>query len=257
MVIIEEVEILENRRLKGPYYYLKLKSLPIASKANPGQFLHIHMGGCDPLLRRPLSLYQIHREEGLLSILYQIKGRGTTLLAEKRSGELLDVLGPCGRGFQLPAKGPVLVVAGGIGVAPLNALIEEMTKKDIRVDLLIGAATEEDLLPVDSCNHPLLSLQLATEDGSKGFCGLVTDLTEDVLVKRDYSLLYGCGPLPMLKILLSLSSLRDLPCQISLEGRIGCGMGFCLTCGIKKREDEGYFRLCTEGPVFHGEEVFL
>lgn len=258
MHILEEVKILKNTRIKGPYYHLQLKSNALASQATPGQFLHINIGAeYDPLLRRPLSLCQIIKDEGILGILYQLKGRGTTLLTKKREGETLDVLGPCGRGFQLPSKGPVLLVAGGIGVAPLGALIDEITQKGLEVDLLLGASTEKDLLLLDSFNHPLLFLSLATEDGSQGFCGLVTDLMKDVLENRDYSLLYGCGPLPMLKILVSLSSARNLPCQVSLEGRMGCGIGSCLTCGVKKREGNGYYRLCAEGPVFNGEEVLL
>lgn len=255
---IEKVEVLENRRVQGPFYYLELYAPTITSKALPGQFLHITVQeGYDPILRRPLSLHRIKKEEGSLGILYQVKGRGTALLTKKRKKERVEVLGPCGQGFELPSSGPVLVVAGGIGVAPLGALVEELTREDIDVDLLQGAVSKEGLLSMDAFLDPHLSLYLATEDGSEGYKGRVTDLFKALFWDKDYSLLYGCGPLPMLEVLLSISSKKNLPCQISLEGRMGCGMGFCLTCGVKKKSGHGYHRLCTEGPVFRGEEVSL
>lgn len=254
--MLENVEIIVNTNINGPYYYLEVLSPTMTSQAVPGQFLHIRPApGIDPLLRRPLSIHRIYKEKGSLGVLYQVKGHGTALLSKRQPTERLDVLGPCGRGFLIPSTGPVLVVAGGIGIAPLFPLVQQLTQKGVVVDLLLGAGRREDLLCREELVHPLLSLHLATEDGSLGLHGLVTDLLKVFLQKKTPVLIYGCGPVGLLKQLVSISSKEGIPCQISLEGRMGCGMGFCLGCAVKKKDGHGYHRLCTEGPVFHGEEV--
>lgn len=228
----------------------------MVAQALPGQFLHVRCSTeLDPLLRRPLSLHWIDKEEGILGILYQVKGRGTALLSRRRPGERLDVLGPCGRGFQLSSVGPVLLVAGGMGVAPLRPLVEQFCQQGLEVDLLLGAKGREDLLWQEEWTYPSFTLHLATEDGSMGLKGLVTDYLHHFLQEKTPVYMYGCGPTGMLQTLVSISTREGIPCQISLEGRMGCGIGFCLGCAVKKGDGAGYHRLCTEGPVFHREEV--
>lgn len=257
MVLVQELPIVKNNHMKGPYYYLEIFSPTMASRAVAGQFLHLRIStSYDPILRRPLSLYRIQKKTGELGILYQVKGRGTTILSKKKAGETLDVMGPCGRGFQLVKEGPVLVVAGGIGVAPLWSLVESLGQENIGVDFLIGAFDKESLL-YQEITSPQVSQYLCTEDGSMGFDGLVTELARRFLEEKRYTQVYSCGPVAMLKSMARLSSNQDIPCQISIEGRMGCGMGFCLACGVKKNNTEGYYRLCTEGPVFDAKEVSL
>jgi len=208
-----------------------------------------------PLLRRPFS---IHKAGGsVIEILYEVIGKGTEILAKRKAGEHLDIIGPLGNGFsfQLSAKSryrPVLV-AGGMGVAPLVFLAQKL--KNYKGLVLIGARTKKQILCEKEFQKAGFDVKIATDDGSAGFRGRVTDLLEDLLQAPSDKLraIYACGPRPMLKEISRLAGKYKIPSQISLEEHMACGIGACLGCAVNT--EEGSRRVCREGPVFKAQEI--
>ena len=246
-----EGEVLENREVRRGIYLLKLSSSLIAKEAKPGQFVHIRVSGTyEPLLRRPFSFHWV--EGGDFEVLYEVVGKGTQLLSQLKPGETLDLLGPLGNGFELDQVKSPLVVAGGMGIAPILFLTEKLSER--RPLALIGAATGERVL----CQERMVSLgakvEITTEDGSLGVKGIVTDLLNTNLM-TDHSV-FACGPTDMLRKVTEICHERRNPCQVCLEERMACGVGACLGCGVRSKEG-GYKMVCSDGPVFHASEVIL
>jgi dihydroorotate dehydrogenase electron transfer subunit len=241
----------------------------IARVANPGQFVHVLCGGsCDPLLRRPFSIYRAESESGQIAILYEIRGRGTALLAEKKPGDDVDLIGPLGKGFELPASGdqPVMLVGGGIGMPPLYFLAQRIatTVGHECMTFHMGAQTASKHVCYDEwfyfCGEDENKYWPATDDGSIGEQCLVTDLLRKRLEASAGSaqpLIYACGPIPMLKAVAGIAKENGAKCQVSLEAKMACGVGACMGCVIKVRDGDGfkYVRVCHEGPVFDAAEV--
>jgi dihydroorotate dehydrogenase electron transfer subunit len=251
-----EAEIVENREVGPGYYKLILYSPEITGKSAPGQFLQIRCNqNYSPLLRRPFSIHRI-LETSSLEILYKKVGKGTELLRQKKPKEKLDILGPLGNGFKIPeGLKSALLVAGGMGVAPLLALAEELRRKEGKVHLLIGAKRKDSLLCEKEFKDLGCQMKLSTEDGSAGFKGTVTALLADFLSTGDHrpSTIYACGPRGMLKEVSGIAKEEGLSCQVSLEEYMACGVGACLGCPVKTKS--GYKMVCKEGPVFSGQEV--
>ena len=282
------VEILGQERLAADCCRISLFSPEIAGSARPGQFLHVRINpGPEPLLRRPFSVHAVNRETGEIALLFRVAGRGTALLAEKKKGEFLDVIGPLGRGFTLPAAGQrAALVAGGIGIAPLYFLLQMLAGSRNPPDVLLGARTARELLLVREvqelanggarpeqlfrtggrpgslggflCASPG-KVMVATDDGSCGHRGPVTDLLAKLLAEKKVEMVYACGPPAMLKAVASLLERAGADGEVSLEERMGCGIGACLSCVCKTRGESGrdfsYRRVCLEGPVFKARDV--
>jgi len=261
--------ILSNQKVIEKYYKMSLYAPEVAQEAYPGQFIHIRCtDGCNPLMRRPFSIYKAEGKK--IEILYEVVGKGTHLLSGKRVGEGVGILGPSGRGFKinLPLRRTVLV-AGGIGVAPLYFLaskLMEILKKEEKEKIgenfiplplvLIGAKNEEKILEEEEFKNLKVEVKIATDNGSKGFKGEVTDFfTSLFLIPESLSFVnvYACGPPPMLKKIAMLSYKYGFPCQLALEQKMGCGIGACLGCVIKGKN--GYLRVCKDGPVFDAGEI--
>lgn len=272
-----KLTIIKNACLKGRYFLLEL-SLPASVKsAAPGQFLHIRIeDSCDPFLRRPLSIHDVvfnrKKEEGRLKILYETVGKGTQLLSRKKASLELDCLGPLGTGFDLGAIlkcDQVYLVAGGMGVAPLFFLAKNLVTKSQgqkvprKVSVLIGSKTKNNLLCEKEFKKLGCQVHVATEDGSKGFKGRVTDLLQKILLSSNkypvssiqypVSSICACGPKAMLAVVGEIASMHQLVAQVSLEEFMGCGLGACLGCVI--RTTSGYQRICHDGPVFRAHEI--
>jgi dihydroorotate dehydrogenase electron transfer subunit len=190
--------------------------------------------GEDTVLRRPLSVHQIQNES--MALLFQVRGKGTEWLSKQKSGDNLDIFGPMGKGFAVSRQSRnVLLVAGGIGIAPLYYLAETAIKKGCAVTLLIGAATSKQLYPINQL-PPGVKIVLATDDGSAGQKGMVTDLIPRHVSSADQ--VFACGPLPMLKYMaenMKKLGLAGKKVQISLEMRMGCGVGVCYGCTIRTK----------------------
>lgn len=261
--------ILSNVFLKERRLLLEL-AVPAAFKAaSPGQFLHVRIeDSCDPLLRRPLSIHDVvphSKKSGLIvRILYEVVGKGTKLLSEKKPFSEVDCLGPLGHGFDLAGleEKKVFIVAGGMGVAPLfflaKKLIEGRREKGEgrKIIVLIGARTKNDVLREKEFKDLGCDVHVATEDGSKGFKGRVTELLKEILREakgEDRKAICSCGPKNMLAAISDIARQKKMPAQVSLEEFMGCGLGACLGCVI--RTTSGYQRICHDGPVFDALEV--
>jgi dihydroorotate dehydrogenase electron transfer subunit len=253
-------KIVYNKRVKEPYHLLAVQGGGIASKAAPGQFLQIKVNkGLEPLLRRPFSIHAIRGT--LIEILYEVVGEGSSILSKRKAGEFIDIIGPLGNGFSA-AKAPntgknkelkPVLVAGGIGVAPLFFLAKKL--KQAKPVVLIGARTKSLIICEKEFLESGCDVKTATDDGSFGFKGRVTELLEKTLSSIDYRLLtiYACGPEPMLKEISRIALKHNIPAQISLEAHMACGIGACLGCVVNTKE--GFKRVCKEGPVFNCETI--
>jgi len=251
-----KVPVVRQQDLGGGVYYLVLAAPAVAAAAAAGQFVHVRTGeGYDPLLRRPFSLHEVDRVGGTIALLYKVRGRGTAWLAARRPGDLVDVLGPLGRGFPWPSRpGPCLLVGGGLGTAPLFFLAAELSRSGREVTLLAGAASAAGLYRLDALEIPGVKLAVATEDGSHGYRGLATELLAEYLHGAGaIAALYACGPWAMLARVAELGQFHGLPTFVSLEQVMACGTGLCLGCAVPVRG--GYARACTDGPVLAAEEV--
>ena len=238
-------------------YRLTLDCPAVAEGAKPGQFVMIRTGiGKDPLLRRPFSIHQTSGE-GKIQIYFKVVGRGTEILSQVKEKETLSVFGPLGRGYRLNSASPTVIVGGGLGIAPLLFLAKENCnlKKDCQHDLIIlGARERNELEPLlDDFHQVGISLLTATDDGSLGHHGNVLEILEAMQLPTGCTV-YGCGPEPMLAGLSSLCSARGVPCQVSVESVMACGMGACLGCS-RQASDASYTHVCLNGPVYDAEDL--
>jgi len=240
-----------NEGIVPGIFQMWLKLPELAGEAHPGQFLMVRCGE-DMVLRRPLSVHRVAGDR--LALLYQVKGKGTEWLSHCKKGGKLDVFGLMGNGFKItPHTKNLLLVAGGIGIAPLYYLAESAVKMKNNVTLLLGAANANQLylarlLPAGT------KCVLTTEDGSIGHKGMVTDLLPDYADWADQ--IFACGPLPMLRNMAKEKDklgMRNKPVQISLEMRMGCGVGVCYGCTIHTKN--GLKQVCKDGPVFSLDDV--
>lgn len=242
--------ITENLRLGQDVFRLRLEAPEMAAQARPGQFVMLKVRhGSDPLLARPFSIHGA--ENGELFILYRVVGRGTKILSMARPGKKLALWGPLGRGFDLGVANPILV-AGGMGMAPLPFAAEELVRKGKRPAFLLGMLTTSGYVAlVDALAKRLqevgVAVSWASEDGGLGRKGLVTALLAEALQDGAAHIL-ACGPMPMLKAVAALAAEHGAPCQVSLEAPMACGIGVCLGCALPAAGG-GYLRACQEGPV--------
>lgn len=257
--VVKNEEVLPGHRL------MSLEAPGLAVSAVPGQFLHVRCADTyDPLLRRPISVHYADRDGGRVYILYRIAGKGTELLARVGKGGFVEVLGPLGKGYTLPNKGErAAVLGGGIGIAPLYFLLSELEKiygaDKGKVNVFLGAATASALPALDRIRAMGFAVHTATDDGTEGIRGNVVQLAGNVLDSMFSARVYACGPMLMLKNLALL--LGDHPsAEVSVEERMGCGMGACLSCICKVRGNGDEFRyahVCKDGPVFKLKELVL
>jgi dihydroorotate dehydrogenase electron transfer subunit len=236
---------------------LTLHSPQVASVAQPGQFVMVKAGlGKDPLLRRPFSLHQVV-SGGTIQIYFKVVGKGTEILAEVNQHQQLSVLGPLGRGFRIDAERPAVIVAGGLGVAPMLFLAGELCRKKTSTGddlLLLGARQRGELEPLLGDFRELgLNLLCSSDDGSLGRPGFVTDLLQTENIAAE-SLVYACGPEPMLARTVAICRSKSLACQVSVETSMACGMGACLGCN-RHGADGSYTHVCLDGPVYDAEEL--
>ena len=254
-----QAEVIKNKKVGSDYYYMKLKTGDIDDSWQPGRFLHIKLSAkktYDPLLRRPFSLFDINRERGIFDLLYCVVGRGTKMMTDISPGEKIDFIGPLGNGFSLPQEKEILVIGGGMGTAPLFYLCRKLTDSN-KVTFMLGG---NDCTDVDFFEKKFGALKLrmntATIDGSRGFHGNVIQLCREKI--KDFSkidFLFTCGPKLMLQAVKKMATAENITGEVSLEERMGCGLGVCLSCVCDT--DKGNQRVCQEGPVFALDEVIF
>lgn len=257
-------------RLGPGQFVLAFECPEIAAQCLPGHFVMVSVGaGIDPLLRRPMAVYRVLRDDAGaprgFSMVIEVVGRGTALLYDKVVGDELDVLGPLGVPFRLPAAGEPcgeqLLVMGGVGSAPFPLVAEELLARGHRVRAFVGARTAEALLCVEDFEQLGVPVAVSTDDGTSGYHGFVVGPLQEYLESHDVAdaALYACGPTPMMHAVHDIATARELPLQVSFEAPMACGMGVCLSCVLPVRDDgeEGwhFVRCCREGPVFDSRRV--
>jgi dihydroorotate dehydrogenase electron transfer subunit len=261
-MIFQESLIQNIKTTAQDIYLLRFSSNRIASQAQPGQFLMVRPSKFpEPLLPRPFSIHRVQGDH--IDLLFKAVGQGTRQLAELKKGDRLEVRGPLGRGFVLNEDQEPVLVAGGMGVAPLLFLAETLKQTQKRFSknpprLFIGARTQNELLRLKEFKQAGVEIGVATEDGSSGEKGLVTGLLKKKLQKPSSNqALFVCGPNLMLKAVGNWAIEKGISCQLSLEARMACGLGACLGCAMARKEGAGftYVNVCQEGPVFEAREV--
>lgn len=251
--VISQKEIAEN------IFELTLKSELVQSMKEPGQFIHLKVSnGMDPLLRRPISIAKINQINNQFTMIYRKEGKGTTLLSEKLEGEKVDVLGPLGNGFpveEVQGGQTALLVGGGIGVPPLYELSQRLVERGVKVIHVLGFQSKSAVF-YEEAFASLGETYIATVDGTHGTKGFVTNVIEANQLAFD--VLYSCGPTPMLRALEQAYSHKKV--YLSLEERMGCGIGACFACVCHTGDDPtgySYKKVCSDGPVFRAGEVVI
>jgi len=259
MSYLEKGLVLSHRQAAKDMFLMEFAAPAIAKECKPGQFLQVRSGGTnDPLLRRPLSLYDVDQNKGTISLLYRVVGKGTGLLTGIKVNDYVDVMGPLGRGFALPDRPEnILLVGGGIGTAPLVYLGRALKERQCKIQVISGAACAVQLVAEDKFKQLDIAYLPATMDGSAGLQGLVTDLLA-TLEPDGIDRIYTCGPEPMMELVAQYAKGNNIWGEVSLEEHMACGVGACLGCARKlKNCHEGYVKVCKDGPVFNMNEVCL
>ncbi len=251
--ILEKCMVAENTKLGEGLYLMVMEAPMIAEKAGCGQFLHISCGE-GTLLRRPISICTWFGS--LIRIVFQTKGEGTKWLSERRTGDVLDVLGPLGHGFDITALGakPVFI-GGGIGVPPMLACAQKAKEDGTNATAILGFRNENAVI-LEGDFQKVCETFVTTDDGSYARKGFVTDVLYEQLA--DCTGIAACGPRIMLKNIAAIAKKAQIPCQVSMEERMGCGIGACLVCACTLKDGNGqkyYGHVCKDGPVFNAEEV--
>lgn len=256
-------EILDIRRA-GAYSVISMTAPGIPERVRPGHFLTVGIGGEESglLLRRAFAIYRVNTTGvygGTLEIVVSPHGLGTTWLAHRRRQDPIDIVGPLGRPFAIP-KDPIscVLVGGGYGSAPLFMLAEVLRERGCRVDVVIGAASEDRLFGSLEIKRVSSNVTMLTEDGSYGMPGRVTDVLDNVIRQTSASVVYACGPMGMLAAVADIAAAHQVYAQCSVEESMACGIGVCMTCVLPVIGDDGITRMvrsCVEGPVFRGDRV--
>ncbi|MGE8079274.1 dihydroorotate dehydrogenase electron transfer subunit [Peribacillus loiseleuriae] len=260
MIKNEAMKIVSQQEIAASIYELTLSGSLVSEMNQPGQFVHIKTGnGYEPLLRRPISISSIDKENNTFTMVYRAEGKGTSLLSQETSDTEIDVLGPLGNGFtpEVAISGETtLLVGGGIGVPPLYELSKRLTKLGVNVIHVLGFQNAATVFYEEKF-RALGETYITTVDGSHGTKGFVTDVIDKL--SDSYTTIFACGPTPMLRALESAYK-ETKEVFLSLEERMGCGIGACFACVCHTAEDPTgfhYKKVCSDGPVFRAGEVVL
>lgn len=250
----ELCELIYKQELANGVYSFTLRAPQIAAKAACGQFVNVL---CDPFqLRRPISIGGFDAGSGILRLVFEIRGKGTDWLAAREEGEKLDLLGPLGHGFPLlSADKRAVMIGGGIGTPPLLPLCRHYGKNGT---LISGFRTASAMILQEDAAAFGATTIGCTDDGSAGFAGFTTQALEEELEKGTFDVVYTCGPKIMMKKVAELAARYHIPCYVSMEERMACGVGACLGCACKTKTEDGgtaMTRVCMNGPVFEASEV--
>lgn len=260
-LINEQAVIVSNEQVGPRLHLMVLRAPEIAEKVKPGQFVHVKIPRMeDHILRRPFSIYAADPAAGTVDILYQVVGYGSDHMTTLEPGLVAEMIGPVGHGWAAPeGTKKALLVAGGVGAAPLFMLAEQLRAEGVELDVVLGAQTEAAL--VCRCRYEDMLGECpdcATDDGSYGRAGFCTSLVQEALeaaasAGAQYDYLAVCGPEPLMKIVAGMAADAGVYCQISMEKRMACGVGACLSCVVDTVN--GKKRSCVDGPVFEANEV--
>lgn len=245
--------VVSNEKLCPSFWRMCIDAPSIQESVRPGQFIHIKVNdGMEPFFRRPFSVYRARK---YTEIFYEVVGNGTQILSEKKSGDQLDIIGPVGTPFTLPEKNikQVVMIAGGIGVAPFLMFSDVIKDRGLDLILLYGGRTGDHVYPMNEFKDNGVVVKIATDDGSVGVKGRVSDLFPEIAWDTQATMIYTCGPHPMMKAVQKFASDHNLSGEAACEEVMACALGACLGCSIKTTR--GYKTVCYEGPVFDLQEI--
>ena len=252
--------IVSNLQISQTIFSLTAKSEYIAKSAVPGQFLNILVSNnLDPLLRRPISISNVNQKEKTFTIVYDVRGKGTFLLAKKRAGESLSVIGPLGQSFPVNKKDRISVlVGGGIGSPPLLFLANKLKFAKQETFVLIGGKSRKNIILAEEFEKLGSKIFISTEDGSIGSKGFVSHLLQTLILDlkslgQKIDTAYACGPTPMLEAVSEIAKESNIKTYLSLEAFMGCAIGACKGCAV--HTTSGYKMVCSDGPVFNAKDI--
>jgi dihydroorotate dehydrogenase electron transfer subunit len=258
-----QAEVLSLRKV-GAYNAMTVVAPGMAELTKPGHFLAVQVGGPESsmLLRRAFAIHEVKARGvygGTVEFVFSVNGKGTAWLAGRRPQDKIDVVGPLGKPFRMPAE-PVTatLVGGGYGSAPLLPLATALRDRGCRVDFVLGAGSVDRLFGQLDAKRIASSIEVTTDDGTMGRRGRVSDVLPQLLDRTGSEVVYACGPMAMLRAVTDIATERDIPCQVAVEESMACGIGVCMTCVLPVVGDDGQTRMvrsCVEGPVFLGDRV--
>lgn len=249
--------VIEKTAISAGIFSFTIHCPEVAEAAKSGQFVHIKVEGYT--LRRPISICDINKKAGTIRIVFEIRGAGTDRISDINVGDNIDMIAPLGNGFtpvELPEGKRVIVVGGGIGVPPLYSVAKQYGKN---ATAILGFRSYDKIILANDFAAAGVNVITCTDDGSIGRKGVVTEPLKEELAKGDVAMIYACGPEPMLRAIIAAAKEYNVQSEVSLEQRMGCGVGACVVCAckIKRAGMEFVLRVCKDGPVFKGEEVVL
>ncbi len=248
---VADFKVLQNKRINREYYVLELESSRKLSGLKPGNFAELRVDNePEVFLRRPISFYDVDYSRNSVRLLIREAGKGTGKLAGARKGDLINMIYPLGNSFSVPEKDRVLLIGGGVGVAPLMFLGRYLSERGIKPGFLLGFRSSDLLVDIDIF-ETFGPVHIASDDGSVGEEGTVMD--HSVLKAPSFDRIYTCGPEVMMKAVGDYAGERDIPCEASLENTMACGFGVCLCC--IQQTVHGNLRVCMEGPVFDTKDI--
>lgn len=257
-----QAEIIKKEQIKNDLFKFTIEASEIIDEIKPGQFIEIRViNSIEPLLRRPISIYNVNKIDNTIEFIFQVKGKGTKILAEREIGGKLDIVGPLGNGvFTYEDNKNVAIIGGGIGIFPLYELSKQIKNNtNSNVNMYIGFRSKDYIVLEKEFSEVSNNLVITTDDGSYGIKGFAINELKKDIEKGKIDVIYACGPLPMLKAVKELAKEKTINCQISLEEKMACGLGVCLGCAVKTAsstiEEPKYLHVCKDGPVFNAEEV--
>jgi len=247
-----DTTIVENKNITDDVKELIVYAPKIAQQAVPGQFVHVKVATGEPLLRRPISISNVNVESGTLSLIYRIVGKGTAHLANLKTNDEVNCLGPLGNGFDLTCERPLLV-GGGMGIAPLIFLAQRLNPHTTTV--LMGGRNKTEMFWQPMYEGLAKEIHITTDDGSMGTKGFTVSALPDLVKSNQFDRIFVCGPHVMMEAVAKFAKEHKIPCQISMEKYMACGIGACLSCTCASKLGDKRKKVCTDGPVFWAEEV--
>ena len=281
-------KLIKKEEIKKDILKFSIEAEKIVKTAKPGNFIEVRVNNqIEPFLRRPISIYNMDKKDGILEFIFQIKGNGTKILSNKEVGDKIDILGPLGNGtFKFEKYNNIAIIGGGIGIFPLYELAKEAKEQKKNVKTYLGFRNKDLVMLEKEFKEVSDKLVITTDDGSYAQKGFAIDYLKKDIEKKiieensteknnlqqtqdkgkiknknliENTCIYACGPLPMLKAVQKYAIENNINCQISLEEKMGCGLGVCLGCAVKKasntKDNPEYYHVCKDGPVFNAKDV--
>lgn len=254
-------ELVNKEKIIEGVYKFGVKADSIVKSARPGNFIEIRVTDkTEPFLRRPISIHNLDKENGVLEFIFQVKGKGTKILSRKQIGDKIDIIGPLGYGtFKLENYKKIAIIGGGIGIFPLYELLKQANINNVETGVYLSFRNKDLVLLEDEFGKLTNKLNISTDDGSYKNKGFAIDFLKQDMGKEKYECIYACGPTPMLRAVKNYAVENNINCQVSLEEKMACGLGVCLGCAVKTstspKDAPEYFHVCKAGPVFNAKDV--